>query len=118
MSPSVSLLVLLYAAAAAALLLAGLSTLHIFVLVTALSVLAAGIAGSAVFVGLQNNPAKALDMQAAMPDMAKKLQVTTSPANAVFYCILAVATTNPYGFAAFAFFALSSAFVWFTRQDD
>lgn len=118
MSPSVSLLVLLYAAAATALLLAGLTPFQIFVLVTALSILAAGIAGSAVVVGLQNNPAKTLDLQAAMPDMAKKLQVTTSPANAVFYCILAVATANPYGFAVFAFFALSSGVVWFTRQDN
>lgn len=118
MTPSISMLTLLYAVAATALLWAGLNTFQVFVLVTALAVLAAGIAGSAVFVGLQGNPAKALDLQATMPTLAKQLQLTTAPANAVFYCILAVATANPYGFAVFAFFSVTSAVVWFTRQDN
>ena len=112
MKPSISVLTLVHALVATALLFIGLGPWEILGLVGAAALVVTGVLMSAVGLGAMSNPFKAMDLIDYLP----LLMTDTAPPTAVFYLILAVASSG-WTSAAMAAFAVQSGWVWFTRKD-
>jgi hypothetical protein len=114
MTPGISLLALLHAVAAILLLMAGLESWEIMIMTVCLAVLMSGVLGSAVFVGVVKNPISAGNIE----DAVNRLRINTAPASAVFYTILAVASSSALIGTVMGVTAVISAWTWFTRPAE